>query len=204
MCGKSQPGTLGLFCANFSSSRCYTPLQGDKFHVATRKDEGGFEWCKRGDELHFLVARDGDHLQCPFQCDLCIFHTLRGEDPGRNTSDRVLLKCIRRINLDALWAREPGTVQSARTALVRGIALCATVMTQPPYPLLGPFPFSDTHGYGVAIQMVLASAKPGRHADYLQFDTIRQYRTAFANLHRASLMGSSRTTAWIDDKGLTK
>jgi len=172
--------------------------------VAVRKDEGGFEWCKRGDELRYLVARDGDHLQCPFQCDLCVFRTLRGEDPGRNPSDRILLKCIRRINLDALWAREPGTVQSTRTSLVRGIALCATVMMKPPYPVLGPFHVSDTQGYGVAVQMVLASTKAGRHADYLQFDTMRQYRTAFANVYRASVVGSSKTMAWIDDKGLTK
>jgi hypothetical protein len=172
--------------------------------VEVRKDEGGFEWCKHGDELRYIVAREGDHLQCPFQCDLCVFRTLRGEDPGRNPSDRLLLKCIRRINLDALWAREPGTVQSTRTSIVRGIALCATVMTPPPYPPLGPFPMADTHGYGVAVQMVLASTKPGRHADYLQFDTMRQYRTAFANIHRASVMGSSKTMGWIDDKGSTR
>lgn len=51
------------------------------------KDEGGFEWHKRGDELQYIVAREGDHLQYPFQCDLCVFHTLRGGDPGQNPSD---------------------------------------------------------------------------------------------------------------------
>ena len=56
----------------------------------------------------------------------------------------------------------------------------------------------------MAIQMVLASIKPGHHADYLQFDTIRQFRTAFANVYRASAAGSGRNTVWIDDKGLTK
>ena len=33
---------------------------------------------------------------------------------------------------------------------------------------------------------------------------MRQYRTAFANVYRASVVGSSKTMAWIDDKDLTK
>jgi hypothetical protein len=52
--------------------------------------------------------------------------------------------------------------------------------------------------------MVLASIKPGHHSDYLQFDTIRQFRTAFANVHRASATASGRVSVWVDDKGLTK
>ena len=172
--------------------------------MAVRRDEGGFEWSKRGDELRYLVARDGDHLQCPFQCDLCVFRTLRGEEPGQGASDRLLQRCIRRINLDALWAREPGTVQATRTSMLRGIALSAMVKLEPPYPALGPYSILDTQGYGIAVQMVLASTKPGRHADYQQFDTIRQYRTAFANIHRALVIGSGKSTVWIDDKGLTK
>jgi hypothetical protein len=116
----------------------------------------------------------------------------------------MLLKCIRRINLDALWAREPGTVQSTRTAVVRGVALSAIVQIEPPYPELGPFPFQDTQGYNIAIQMVLASLNPGHHAEFLQFDTIRQFRSAFANVHRASAVASGKATVWIDDKGLTK
>ena len=95
-------------------------------------------------------------------------------------------------------------MQSTRASLIRGIALSAMVMMIPPYPALGPFPILDTHGYGVAVQMVLASTKAGCHADYLQFDTMHQYQMAFANVHWASAVGSSKTTAWIDDKGLTK
>jgi hypothetical protein len=59
-------------------------------------------------------------------------------------------------------------------------------------------------GYAVAIQMVLASVKPGHHAEYLQFDTIRQFRMAVANVNRASAEANARVTVWIDDKGLTK
>ena len=161
-------------------------------------------WQKRGDELRHLVARSGDHLQCPFQCDLCVFRTLRGADPGRTPTDKALLRCIRRINLDALWAREPGTVAATRTGMLREIELSESLLLSPPYPALGPFPLQDTQGYGVAIQMVLASLRTGHHASYLQFDTIRQYRSVHANVHRASAGGSGRATVLIDGEGVSR
>lgn len=95
--------------------------------------------------------------------------------------------------------REPGTVpQSTRVALVS--------WTKPPYPALGPLcPFFDTQCDNVAIQMVLALVKSGHHPDYLQFDTLQQFRTVlFANVHHVSATGSRRATGWIDDKGFTK
>ena len=103
-----------------------------------------------------------------------------------------------------MWAREPGTVQSTQSSVVRGIELCTSVSIKPPYPNLGPFTFEDTQGYAVAIQMVLASLKKGKHADYLQWATIRQYRSALANVHRASATGIKKTTVWVDEKGGTK
>lgn len=52
-------------------------------------------------------------------------------------------------------------------------------------------PSHDHCGYEVAIAMVLASQRPGRHLKcYLQFDTIRQIRTGYSNIERAS----SKTT----------
>ena len=35
-------------------------------------------------------------------------------------------------------------------------------------------------------------------------DAIRQFRMAYANVHRASAVGSGKAMVWIDDKGLTK
>ena len=177
---------------------------GDKFHVDEPRDKGGFVWHKRGDELRYLVARSGDHLQCPFQCDLCIFRTLKGMEPGRQLADRALQRCIRRINLDALWARDPKTVASTRNATTRGIALSMTVGIAPPYPNLGTFPLQDTQGFGVAVQMVLASLNKGTYADYCQFDSIRGYRTAHANVYRASATGSGRTMVMIDQDNSCK
>jgi hypothetical protein len=52
-------------------------LHGNAFQLEGPKDEVAFEWCKRDDELHYIMAKEGDQLQCPFLCDLCVFHTLR-------------------------------------------------------------------------------------------------------------------------------
>jgi hypothetical protein len=66
------------------------------------------------DPERFKLARDGDHLMCPFQCDGCHFQNLKKRTPVALDTDGVLLLCIWRANLDALWAREPATVHSNR------------------------------------------------------------------------------------------
>lgn len=60
----------------------------------------------------FLHARDGDHMVCPFECDLRIFHKLKFRDPiESNTADKTLLACIRRGNLDAFWSSAKSTIE---------------------------------------------------------------------------------------------
>jgi len=71
------------------------------------EDEDGFVTLKSQDKLRFLVARKGDHLTCPFQCDLCHFRNIQKRNPIHNkVEDMRLLRCIRRANLDAMWSRE--------------------------------------------------------------------------------------------------
>jgi hypothetical protein len=31
--------------------------------------------------MRFKSGRNGDHLLCPFQCDLCHFRNIQGRDP---------------------------------------------------------------------------------------------------------------------------
>ena len=65
----------------------------------------------RRDELRYMVARDGDSMVCPFQCELCHFRNIQHRDPlPDEPRDDVLLATMRRANLDAFWARESGTV----------------------------------------------------------------------------------------------
>jgi hypothetical protein len=48
-----------------------------------------------------------------FKCDLCSFRNVCGRDPiWQNCKDQFTLTCIRRVSLDAFWAREPRTVAS--------------------------------------------------------------------------------------------
>jgi hypothetical protein len=74
----------------------------------------------------------------------------------------------------------------------------------PPYPDLGPYPIQDTQGYGVAVQMVLASLNKGIYVEYCQFDYIWGYQTMHANIHGASNVGSGRTMVMIDQDSLCK
>jgi hypothetical protein len=112
----------GIFCANFFNGRgnwkpcqkawcgdCYTPLKG----VRMSKDKEGNLLVNEEDKLHFAVARPGYHLFFSFQCELCHFWNLHGRPPRLGSGllgDVELLKCLRRVNLDAFWSREPSTV----------------------------------------------------------------------------------------------
>jgi hypothetical protein len=65
---------------------------------------------KEGDR--FRVGRDGDHLLCLFQSDLCHFQNIQRQLLGSDPRDKFFGLCIRGANLDALWAREASTVES--------------------------------------------------------------------------------------------
>ena len=131
----------GLFCANFGSKKlgygtcssvwcgsCYVPHKKDRFFINKPQDSSGFELIKTVFKSLFLVARDGNHFICPFQCDECIFYVLKGRKSIKtNPKDDLLLCCLRRANLDALWAREPSTVRANRLQLEQGLKLSELV-----------------------------------------------------------------------------
>ena len=127
---------------------------------------------------------------CPFQCDDCIFYIFKHRLPDpNNPRDPLLQRCIRRINLDAMWAREPGTVEDNRREVETGIETAKILSIDPPYWPMGPIPPYDTFGYGVALTMVYRSLSHGKYADYLQFGSIRKVRSAFSNCYMASVTG---------------
>ena len=129
----------GIFCANFYwtlggyqpcrgawCGSCYTSEKNHLFHVSSQQtqtfrepqttEEGRFtvssKWKqKESNPLDFHEARDGDHALCPFECDTCIFRKLKKVSPNPTSSrDKLLLAMIRRMNLDAFWARARSTV----------------------------------------------------------------------------------------------
>jgi hypothetical protein len=173
--------------------RCYQHHELDRFFQHSPTDEEGFDWRPVDDKLWYCQGRDGDHLLLPFQCDLCWFHNLQGWDPlADDLKDSLLLCCICRANLDAIWGREPHTVASTLRAVKQLVRLWDQVGLSPELPALGPFPVKDSVGFRVAVGMLLKSLEPGRYnQDYQQYETIRKLRGGYSNLYMASLVGTS-------------
>ena len=101
-----------------------------------------------------LQARDGDYLLVPFQCDLCHFRNLTQRYPSHSDSDIRLVVVIRRANLDAFWAMEPGTVGATKREGVKIGRLGDSMGLHHLFPASGPFPVEDTLGMGIAVYML--------------------------------------------------
>ena len=99
----------------------------------------------------------------------------------------MLLRCIRRANLDAMWSREPKTVESNRREIERSIKLSIKLGIDPKFEALGPYPCDeDVQGISVAVIILKRSLEPGGYADYIQFEIARKLRSTHANLYHAS------------------
>jgi hypothetical protein len=205
-CGHLCQGMSGLFCANFAHVQlhwkpcrsvwhgsCYVPHALDHFYCNVITDEDGFDWRPPESLSRFRVARDGDHLLTPFQCDLCCFRNLQKRDPVASLpKDDLLLCCIRRANLDAVWGREPHTVSATLRGVRHMVRLWGKLDLAPNLPPLGPYPVADSLGRGVAIAMLLNTLEPGRHnPQYQQFEMVRKLRAAYSNVYMASWEGVS-------------
>jgi hypothetical protein len=140
----------GIFCANLFSllgnwtpcqqawcGECFQPLKGDRFPVRLPKYEEGKILVNEEDRNWFGVARPGYHLFCPFQCELCHFRNLQGRSPmegARKLGDTELLKCLRRVNLDAFWSREPSTISHNMGKVSRALHIAHELGTRDPPP----------------------------------------------------------------------
>jgi len=155
-------------CGSAWHRSCYTPHALDHFycHVATNKE--GFDWCPPEDMSWFKVAWNGDHLLTPFQCDLCCFCNLQSRDPVPSLpKDDLLLCCIRRANLDAVWGRESHTVSATLRGARYMVRLWEKLDLTPSFLSLGPYPVSDLLGMSMAIAMLMKTLEPGcYHAQY--------------------------------------
>jgi hypothetical protein len=84
----------------------------DRYPVLQARDVE--DWLMDPDDLvdedptRYQEVRDGDHLICPFQCNLCHFINIHHCLPdSESASDKLCLMAIQRANLDALL-RESG------------------------------------------------------------------------------------------------
>lgn len=168
---------------------CYQAPENDSFHINHLLDEDGNDiYDCLSDARRYKEGIDGAQFVTTFQCDICIFHLLFKRKPTVTTQDYESLIVIRRLNLDALWSREPTTIASNLRSLSKLISTCEVAGMKPNLPPLGPIPFEDKFGYFVAFSMLVHSKQPGRHLSlYTQFATIRKQRSAFSNLYMAPL-----------------
>jgi hypothetical protein len=174
--------------------------------VRTPADDEGFDQTLGGEEKRFIVGRNGDHLMCPFQCDLCHFRNIQKRDPlfGRR-KDILLLQCIRRASLDAFWAREPSTVRANLRGAKRLEEIGDTLGMRAVCPPLGPYSEEDTFGMGLAVCILIRSLDPGKTEEFIQFSTARGLRSVYSNIFHASsqqqtglaVMAQNTTRIWV-------
>jgi hypothetical protein len=166
------------------------------------KDEEGYSLVFDKDKDRFLTARNGDHFMCPFQCDLCHFRNIFKRDPDqvKVKKDGSALRCIRRANLDAFWARESSTVigngREVRKIAEKGELLGFPMKTV--FPALGPFPVEDNQGMSMACCILMRSLDPGKNEKFVQYGTSRKMRSAYSNFWQSSVEGGKHAVVQRD------
>jgi hypothetical protein len=91
------------------------------FPVTQQLDEDGVDITPDHEKSRYLVARAGDHLMTPFQCELCHYRNIYGNDPKTwDLDDSEIMSYIHRCSKDALWSRETTTVANNLREAIRG------------------------------------------------------------------------------------
>jgi hypothetical protein len=153
-------------------------------------DDDGVDQRLVGDELRFMEGRNGDNLITPFQCDLCHFRNILGRGPVRmSLEDNEILALIRRACLDALWAREPNTVQANLREAIRMEKFASRLKLPSVTPAMGPFPLQDDFGMLPAISLLDRSLDKGVHSEHVQWGTFRKARSVVTNVTQAGVSG---------------
>ena len=155
------------------------------FHIHRETNEVNLAWTKKGEDKRFLEGIDGAFVVVPFQCDVCWFRALEGREPRSNSyQDNRIMAYIRRVNLDLIWSRAPGTIASARDNIKMMIRMWRELGITIDLPSLGPWPPSDRVGFRIALAQVRYSQRPGANeSTHLQFDTVRKMRTAYNHVY---------------------
>jgi hypothetical protein len=179
---------------------CYDGSELKEFPVMEPEDEDGFVTLKNQDKHRFLIGRKGDHLTCPFQCDLCHFRNIQSRNPiETKVEDIRLLRCIRRANLDAMWSRETQTVTKNYRLAVRAIDIATALGIEDPFPVMGPFPLHDIFGMSAAVVILTRSLDVGKYAATVQYGTMRKMRGMFSNAFHASAEGYCSSSVMAKD-----
>jgi hypothetical protein len=143
------------------------------------------------DNTRFFRARVGDHILCPFQCELCHFRNMQGRSPMKVTgvlNDAETIDLIRRANLDAFWSREPTYIGHNLSKINRVLQISHDLgLDKPPVPMLVPWPVEDEFGMGAVIVFLKHSLDPGVTETTVQYNTLQKMKSVFVNLYHASV-----------------
>jgi hypothetical protein len=178
-------------CRSVWCHKCYRLEDDGYFPIRRPADDSGYVVVVERDRDRFLHGRAGDHWMTMFQCDLCHFRNIKSCSPTDNLADLLLLKFIRRANLDAFWSRESSTVNNNRREIVN-ITTKARVLgidSKDLLPSMGPFPLKDKHGMGLAVCVLMRSLDEGKNETTIQFSTTQKMKSAFSNIWKASVHG---------------
>lgn len=151
------------------------------------KERLQLKWGKRQRRADdYMIARNGEHLMVPFECDTCIFLKIRGCLPQEDSSvDNLLLDCIRRANLDVFWSRARGTVEGNCRKAKQMQSLADSLNLPGPFVTREIMPLYDHCGYQIAVIMLKYSlSTTGKNDTYIQFDTVRKLRAVYSNFVR--------------------
>jgi hypothetical protein len=158
--------------------------------MKTLVTEDGEAVVRRLQDVRCMEGRNGDNLVCPFQCDFCHFRNIKKRDPfASDLKDLSLLCGVRRANLDAFWARRPGTVKSNLTLMLRIVKVqeeCHGIPRGQMFHPQRPQPVEDTFGMMTAVVLLDHSLNAGINAATVQFNTIRKTRSAMYNYERTT------------------
>ena len=121
-----------------------------------------------------------------FQCDLYHFRNLKGLDLERGNNDINLLQTIRRENLDVCWTREPRSVEVTRRDSKNIVGISQSLCLSNNLPKMGPFTLCDTQGMSLAICNSIRSLDKCRYQSTLQYESVRQLRSAYSNVWHTS------------------
>lgn len=155
------------------------------FEVKEPQDFDGTTLAGPEDKGRFVEARAGDHIICPFQCDLCHIRNLKGRDP-RGIQDEATAALIRQANLDAFWSRAKGTVAKHRTE-VRFQLKYGKELDFDTFPALGPYALGDDRGMRQAVGLLRRTKEPGlKKGQTIKYSTARGVRSTHSEVWKAS------------------
>lgn len=179
---------------NVWCGECYTQDENDPFPrlqgLEDREEESDLVLEDPTERNRYRAGRDGDHLMCPFECDLCHFRNMNQRDPDLTSAkDRFTMVGIRRSNLDALWARESSTVKSNLNRMRADYKSTLQIFSvgENFLPQLGNPRLEDRVGMKVALATLAASLRKGNHTSNVQFETVRRTRTWYGDVFDAGV-----------------